>query len=62
MTLPRLLDREGALLGLQAPCAEVAVCTYAPFDDEMQGSYRLRDVTLPRHGPERDRRLAMVLE
>lgn len=62
MTLPRLLDRESALIGLDIPCTEVAVCTHVPFDEEMHGAYRLRDLTFPPGAAAADRELAMALE
>ena len=61
-TLPRLLDRESALVGVEEPCTEVVVCTHVPFDEEMHGVYRLRDLTFPAGADAGDHELAMVLE
>lgn len=48
--LPRLLDRESALLGLEAPCTEVTVCADAAFEEETYGPYRLRGLALAGNG------------
>jgi len=48
--LPRLLDRESALLGLEAPCTEVTVCADAAFEEEAYGPYRLRGLALAGDG------------
>jgi len=61
-TLPLLLDRESALIGLDEPCTEVAVCTYLPFDEKTQGAYRLRDLTFAPGRTGADGQLAMALE
>ena len=61
--LADILDRETAMLELQDPCAEVIVLGHeAPGAPRFsQGTYRLRDVSIP-PGPEPDaRHMAMVL-
>lgn len=60
--LPEILERESAILGLEQPCTQVAVCTQVAFDADTQGAYHLRDVTLAAGAAPGDRLLAMALK
>jgi hypothetical protein len=62
MTLSEILERESALLALEAPCTRVVVCTHIPFDTHIHGTYELRDLTLAPGAAASDRELAMALE
>lgn len=52
IALPGLLDRESALLGLEAPCTEVTVCGETGFEEETRGAYRMRGLALAPAGDE----------
>jgi hypothetical protein len=60
-TLPAILERESAILGLEEPCTEAVVHTHVAFEEDVQGSLRLRDVTLGEGSIPSDRELAMAL-
>jgi hypothetical protein len=40
VVLPEILEREGAFLGLDAPCTRVIVCAQGEFDPQMHDAWR----------------------
>jgi hypothetical protein len=60
-TLPEMLERESAVLGLDETCTQAVLFSQDAFD-ATPGGWRVRDLTLPAGSAPADRRLAMVLD
>jgi hypothetical protein len=60
-SLGEILERESAVLGLEHPCTQVAICSHEEPDPELGSTLTLRDLTLPRGVALDDRSLAMAL-
>lgn len=59
--LPEILQREEALLGVEAPCTEAFVYSEAEIESWSDGQYSFVDLTLPAGATADERRFAMAL-
>jgi len=60
-TLPEILEREDAVLGLERPCTQIVACTHEAIDTNVHKDYIVRDLTLAAGVRASDRNLAMAL-
>jgi hypothetical protein len=61
-TLPDILERESAVLGLERPCPQVIICSHEAIDTNLYTGYGVLDLTLAAGVRARDRSVAMALE
>lgn len=61
-TLPGILERESAVLGIERPCTQAVVHAHAAPDTDANDRYRMRDLTLTAGAAPGDRMIAMALE